>query len=38
MEFLIKNCLSPEADLKSEYSADVAGAVTSQSLGSVRLK
>jgi hypothetical protein len=38
MEFLSKNCLSLEADLKSEPFAEVGGAVTSQSLGSVRLK
>jgi len=39
MEFLSKNYLSSEAELlKSEPSADVAGEVTSQLLGSVRLK
>ena len=38
MKFLSKNCLSPEAELESESSADVAGAVTYQSLGPVRLK
>jgi hypothetical protein len=40
MEFLSNNCLSPEAELKSETSSDVAGQerLTSQSLGSVRLK
>ena len=27
MEFLSNNCLSPEAELKSETSADVAGEV-----------